>query len=492
MPTEFNSVDEFLKYQVGNRAGRLKGWRKNIDENHGAVKVVFHTKQLPVILWQHANIPQIVNRLKDEEEVEELWSGKWNCWEDEGYLKGQRDFDENNKVKDVWPTHCGQCRLQTWLYLEVLKGHIPFYQPLFRFSAADAERDTVLFAGGITGLHPEFKDLDNDTKSLVKESGMELGTAWKQENWAKAVCLFTVAQLDDPGLGIMISEETQLLFQKFQTELRKTIQRKQVDAQAREKGLGNPFRNPYPFRWDYDGKPKSKKISDMYDCTALEEPVPEDVLKLVMGTPPDITKQKLRHNQQEMRAYLEEHQIKGVKIPWDEIYDVPKLVDDKDDAAFPHGANAPAEEKGRTPEVSTVGDRSPTAPDPKAAALAEAKAARSIPTAEDDANFPGAVAECWDDKSGCKTWMWSDAHTCPNPKCGRIWDPEKAAAAKAAEEAKKAAEQPAQEAPRPRGRGRGAKAAETAAPAQEAPPAAAQTTSIPARGKEVGGDKVGF
>lgn len=518
---ELNTFDEFAGYRSGDRVGFFGKWRKSLTDTQGEAKVVLHMKRRPIILFQHQGLPRVKVYERDGVEVEELWGREDNCYTDEALLAKQYALDSSGH-REVVSTVCAHCRLVAILgdlvrvseRERVLAAKarrafdptigVPFYTPVFRFSARDAMDDKVLFAGpmvlGKKGM-PQWKDLQTDVKDLVKQSRLNPKEVWGQDNHARKQCLFTlvgVAGNADADLsaatGVMVAMERGMLFDRMQSEIVAQHKRKQtgknVHPKARERGDGDPWRVPYPFHWEYD---KDEEIKDMYKVTALEEEISPEVRALIEGPPPDVS-QRCRHfDQAKLRLFLEANA--QIDLPWDEIFGrknekgkwVPleSASEDGDgrgdaaegegdeDASFNHGANA-APEVGR--DVKAPEATKKDSPSARGVKPTKVSTGRPFPLPEDDVDNDENVILCDDTTRGCKKLMWSSDHTCPH--CGIVWDQAAADVEKKAREAL-AAKQPVEE-PKKRTRQR--------APA--AAPAAFTASAQPVEKSK--GDDVGF
>jgi hypothetical protein len=507
---EFNSFEDFLGYNPGGRVGYFSKWKSSVAKGVGCAVVAMHKQQLPCIVLQHQGIPRLRNREKDGEEVTEIWGGEWVCWQDKTILEfaGRASVKLDPAGKAHWPHECALCRLDAHVAEQVylaererkaaekakreidLSIGLPFWTPLFRISSPDSPDDEVVYAGALVGMLPAWKDLGDEAKRYVKKSGLEMGAdAWNKKNLAKAVTLFTITGValdadgkkalleggilpDFPvGDGLLVAQETDMLREKVADEASKSIRRL--------KEAGNPWHRPYPFLWEFDKN--ADRIWEMYSATALPNvTLPPEVLALITGPVPDLSRRKRPHNQATMRAYLEQHAER--ELPWDLIYSVPKLSDGAGDDDFPYGANAPAEsaapEVGREqpPPAAAAGVRTPAEP-PTTVNVPEWKLPREQRGAfpqKDDPAGEDVIAACTDGKQGCGKLMWIEDHTCPH--CGHVWDSDK----KAAEEKAKAAAAPART---PRARGG------TAKPALDPLPPPREEGK---KGQQVGGDKIGF
>lgn len=377
MAYETKNVEDFLNHSTQDRGGKfLSKWKKNEPP---VVDTWNHTQRRPVILWRHGLPKVVVKEGKSGGDVTMVWGGQYNCHEDEGVLKTQYRRNDDKSRKNP-PTTCGLCRLNEAVYYMIQNGKLDWLEPLFSFEADDPKQNAVLHAGGLGNLFGR-DDLSAEALSAMAEKGIYQRDSWKQNAMAKASYVFSVVDNADVGAGVQIAIETGLLGDKV----------KDVINAARTslgKEDGDPFHNPYAIRWQHC--PSEQVFNNKYRAIRMEKiPLTEEIAKLIRGDAPDLTGVIAPFNQEEMRAYLEQHCVSSVKLPWDEIFKFqPKLH------------VVPAQQPAMQPRPAPV-------------------AAKAPPVASVD----DEMVECDDD--ACKAVMRMTDPKCP--KCGKVYIEEKVA-----------------------------------------------------------------
>jgi hypothetical protein len=177
------------------------------------------------------------------------------------------------------------------------------------------------------------------------------------------------------------------------------------------KEKGDPTKNPYPFEFLYD---EAKSFSDKYDVVALENPeggVPESILNLISGDPPDLSELVAPSNCLAFRAQVEAHLCEGVDFPLDDIFAPAKAR-----GLMTPPASPPKDaSRGRAPEV---GRSEPTSPKPPPAQPRTAASAKAPPAKAPD---PPAASDDGYQCDHCDADMEKGALVCG---CGATYDEE--------------------------------------------------------------------
>lgn len=308
MAREMNTMDEFLGHRGTERSGNFLGnWKKD-----KRVNVFLHRRQLPVALYRHG-VPKVFVQDGEDGAVRRVFGGQYNCHEDEGVLKRQYHRHDDGSRKHP-PRACGVCRLIETVRDMVDEGQLKWTDPLFRFVADDPRETQVIHAGGLCNLFGG--DLQDGEKRELREAGISLREAWKENWYAKLSYVMVVVVPEHADEGVQIAVETGLLGDK----VKEVIGDAMVEAEAAgNPNLGDPTKNPYCIQWEHrdeDGLEFSKR----YKARRMGSIKPSDeVLKLISGEKPDLSGVTAPHDQKTMRAVLERHCL--VKsIPWDHVY----------------------------------------------------------------------------------------------------------------------------------------------------------------------------
>jgi hypothetical protein len=387
-----NSVDAFLKHRTTERSGGRLKWKDNTPPR---VDVWMHKLVIPIALWSHP-FPRLVVRENKKEDTSktEVWGGDLNCREDEAILIRQYKRNDDGSRRAP-PKSCPQCKLVETVREMIEEGQLDWTKVIFRFDGDEDRR--VIHAGGLCGL---FDDRDNDmsdeAKEQLREAGIKLGGkegAWREKGMAKCAYVFAVVDNDDPGAGIQITTEAQMLGDRVKDVINDTIE------SLEDPVAGNPFLSPYAVRWEFNDA-KGIPWDKMYKARRMEKIVlTPEIEKLISSPRPDLSHVTELPNLKSMRATLEKH-CTLKEMPWDHIFDV-QVDEEENKDDFP-----PKEEKkprGRIPEVSTKEkEEKPKRAQPKPPA--------SEP--EIDNNAPADVDPDSDDCPICK-----DQSKCPHIGC---------------------------------------------------------------------------
>jgi hypothetical protein len=339
MAREMGSMDEFLGHRGNDRAGEFLGnWRKNKDGSGKArLNVFFHCKQLPIALWRHGMPKIVIREDEDGESVRRVWQGQNNCLEDEGVLRRQyHRFDDGSRKHP--PRRCGVCRLVAAVDDMIEEGQLSWTAPLFRFVADDPKETQVIHAGGLCNRFGG--DLSDRDKKEIREAGISLREAWK-ENWhAKLSYVMVVVVPEDLESGVQIAIETGLLGDKVKEVIGDAVE--DAKAQGRPE-IGDPTKHPYCIQWEHRDE-EGLEFGKRYKARKMSAVQPtEELLKLIRGPKPDLSSVVAPHDQQTMRAILERACL--VKnIPWDHIY-----AFDKEEPARPSALS-------QHPDMAGVGE----------------------------------------------------------------------------------------------------------------------------------------
>lgn len=402
MTKQMNTIDDFLKDRTnaGGGGGKYLKWREKDAESK--VRVWLHCEAPIYKVWRHGGIPRIVTLTDREtdEQVTKLWPGFHVCHEGEEVLDKQYKRDRATGERVAYPKRCPLCRLAETVREMVDAGQLSWTAPVFKFETDDPNAKTpriVLHAGGLYNAFGR-KDLDEGELREMKRAGISQQTAWGENIQAKAGYLFLVVNNEAPEDGVQIAFEGGALGDAVRDVLDDA--RESLGREA-----GDPRLHPFALMWKH--MPKEKIFSNKYRALRLEKLDPtEDVLELLRGPAPDVSRDIKPFNVHEMRGVLEKHAL--VKLPWDEIFDVPaakeKPRDDEEGEERPRGRGNGAQAR-REPKEG--GEERP--PPKREDAPAQRRRAPVKPQAE--------IVEC----DACGKPMPEDAAECPH--CGEKYGP---------------------------------------------------------------------
>jgi len=305
-------MGQFLGHNTKSGGSQfLRGWRKR---NPPVVDVVLHKKAQIVALWQHG-LPRIFEK-KDEKTSEitrVTFGGQFNCLEDEAVLVKQYRRDRDTGERVLPPVLCPMCRLLESLRDLYAEGKIGFADDVFRWEGDDPDDVQVLTLGGMLNLYGN-KKLSEDEQDAMKEAGIKLMEAWKENAWSKCNYLFTVVDASEPEAGVQIAIETTGL-----GDVTKECIHSQIVSMGEERG--NPIITPYVLRWEHH--PNAKEFNKRYKAyPVLKIPITPQVMELIESDPPDIENLIRGGNVTKLRAELEARCVLADPsvIPWDDIF----------------------------------------------------------------------------------------------------------------------------------------------------------------------------
>lgn len=329
-------LEGFMGHSTGGGGGGafLRGWRKRTPP---VVHVWLHTKALFRPLWQH-NIPQ-VRVLKDRQTGEErrvVWSQNFNCHEHEAVLT-DRKRDQRGERERPFEV-CPVCKLNEHVRRQVTAGKLAMTDVIFDFKASDEEgaEQRIIHAGGIYNGFGDDR-LSDKEKIAIRQAGIKLTEAWRENANAKCNYLFLVVDDAHPEEGVQIALETSLLGDKMKNVLR------QQKKKHGENGPWNPLLTPYAFAWEHH--PSAKAFGDKYEAYDMPSlKLSPDIKRLIVDEdPPDIDRIKAPGKVRYLREQLERYATEALQVDWDDIFGEAearqKDEDDKDAGSFDYGYN---------------------------------------------------------------------------------------------------------------------------------------------------------
>lgn len=306
-------MGQFLGHTTKSGGGSqfLRGWRKR---KPAVVNAVLHTKAPIVALWQHG-MPRIFEQ-KDEKTgdiTRRVFGGQFNCLEDESVLVKQYRRDRDTGERVLPPVICPVCRLLEALRSLYADGVIGFADDVFRWEGDVNDEEQTLTLGGMLNLYDSDKITD-DEKAAMKDAGIKLSEAWKENTFSKCNYLFTIVDADEPETGIQLAIETTAL-----GDATKECIHAKITSAGEEKG--NPLVTPYAIQWQHH--PNAKEFSKKYKAIAMERvAITPQIMELIESDPPDIDNIIRGGNVTKLRAELEARCV--LKDPsvldWDDIF----------------------------------------------------------------------------------------------------------------------------------------------------------------------------
>lgn len=307
------AMSQFLGHQTrsGSTSQFLRGWRKR---NPAAVNFVLHTKAPIVALWQHG-LPRIYEQKGDNSSsvTRRVFSGNFNCIEDESVLLKQYRRDRNTGERILPPVVCPVCLLLEHLRGLYDDGQIGFTDVLFRWEGDIPEETQTLSFGGMLNLYGNDR-LSDEEKTAMRQAGVKASEAWQENCWAKCNYVFVGVDADEPESGVQIAIET--------TALGDAV-KECIHGQLTSLGDhdGNPMLNPYAIRFEHHKN--AKEFNKKYKAIAMPRvPITDQIMELISGDPPDLENIIRPGNVIKLRAELEARCVlkdKGL-IPWDAIF----------------------------------------------------------------------------------------------------------------------------------------------------------------------------
>lgn len=335
--SDINTIDDFLGHNGSGGGGRgkyLKNWKKD-----GSLRFWLHTKQLPVASWKH-QIPDLVvfDDRDTKETTKAFWGKDKNCWESEKFLRQQYARDPDGSL-DISPNHCSICRLIDVVAKAIAKGELDWTDEVFRFEGAtESKNNRVVHAGGLTNLFSK-KNITPAEKSQLKSKGILLTEAWGENFHAKCQYVLTVVDNDDIGAGVQIASQPQ----SVGDHIKRVINDVRASLGEEE---GNPLTHPYCIELTYDEK---AHMSKKYGARRIERiKLTPEIERLIYSDPPELAGSIRPFNQTQMRAFLERYAT--VDLPWDYIFEVPKLSMVPDDKQSDPDMEFPPKETKTTPK----------------------------------------------------------------------------------------------------------------------------------------------
>lgn len=270
-------VEGFLKHSSRGGGGSVLQWRSKTGGT-AEVDVWLHRKaSLAHSVWRHSWFDVVeVEDSETKEKVKKVFRRPFVCHERELICKKRNFRDKKTGEREYPPDVCPIDFMIEDVLKLVRTGKIAWTDTVFRFEGSDpdSEWNVELTAAGIYGGYRG--ELTKEQIKELRKAGIRRDEVWSQDLRAKLSYLFSVVA--DPTDGMQVAIETELLGNKFKTELGKRLKVKGRD-------LGDPQQHPYPFNWKHD---PDAQINDAYEVTALEKQPTEEILKLIDGPAPKL------------------------------------------------------------------------------------------------------------------------------------------------------------------------------------------------------------
>jgi len=304
--TQGMGLDEFLGHSSSFRgsSGKVLNWRKRQPP---IIDTWLHTKGRIIALWRHG-WPRLVEIEHDGDTSTEVWSGFFNCWENEDVLRRQhRRTDDGARL--VPPKICPVCLLLEHLREQVRVGALSWLEPVFKFEGDDPKQTVVLTAAG---MYNGFGgDLTRQELYDLKRAGVRRDEAWRQNTTAKCNYLFCIVDHNEPEKGVQTAIETTALGDAV-----KRVIRDQMDALGEEEG--HPLKHPYAIRWEY--RAQEQEFGKKYRALAMPKlALTPEVRDLIYDAPlPEIGELIARGNVAALRSVMEQHAL--ISLPFDSLF----------------------------------------------------------------------------------------------------------------------------------------------------------------------------
>ena len=367
----------------GGRNKYLSKWKEK-----GFANTWLHPASSILSLWRH-QVPRIFVKEDKQTQVKtvEVYGDSCVCYENEEVLEDMHFrekvpgavFPQSLGARKNPPKVCPICIMIEHLTQLVVEGRLDWRYPVFEFRGTDPSKNRLLHVGGITGLFnakvlPPEKlaelagaESTDPTKAALQRSGSDPwfpATKWggpiyrkgptaafMQDGRPKQEYAVTVIDNDDVGAGIQIAFINKGLGAKILDVIAKAI--KEARGPADPEGLrGDPQRNPYVIRWEYNQQAGERDMRLYYDAIRMGGiPLTAPVHALLTQPPPSVAKLAERFNLKVMRARLEEHlSPKMKKLPLDMYFEKAFALEAKEKANAPVPPAEPmVPEVGRNP-----------------------------------------------------------------------------------------------------------------------------------------------
>jgi len=302
-----HDVDKFLSHRGSDSSGvnRLGNWKKE-----GSIDLWLHKERVPQPLWKHSFHRIEARENKETKRIsKEVWSFDFVCHESESVLKRQFRYEDDDITREVPPEVCPFCKAIHWVRTQVKKGKLDWKAPIFRFEGSDKEKNVVIHAGGWWNA---YKEVERDTEEYdeLSEAGIYIKNAWRENGIAKLNYVFTVLDNANIDEGLKVSTEPGLLGDKVKAVIRKAMEELGDEE-------GNPFVEPYCFRWKFNEK---AQINEKYDALKLGRvSLTEKIESIISGKAPSIDQVTRKGDVDKLRALFEKHAL--IEMPLDDFFE---------------------------------------------------------------------------------------------------------------------------------------------------------------------------
>lgn len=354
MTTQGYGLDSFLDYSSkGSKSGGYFGnWKSNIDEDHGEITILMHTKMMPTPFWSHPFRAVVESKREGDEGKLIVVGRRFTCHEPDAIAKLQK-YRLDDGTAEHRPTICPNCILTSVVASMVAKGQLGFTDIVFEWKGTDDDSLVQVRAGGIYGAYKKKTGLTREQQVAMRKASISQKDAFKHDMRNQLKFAFVVVNLDKIEDGLLIDTESEGLANRLRKaivaegEKIQTMKRKDMRDES-IRPFWDPALRPYPFKWKYDN---TKDFEEKFTVVALNgADVPEEARTLVVDADLPAIDDLSPGNCYDLRAELEAHC--KVKLPWDEIFgpakDAGLMVPPQESKEEVHD-----EDQGRTPEISS-------------------------------------------------------------------------------------------------------------------------------------------
>lgn len=323
------NVDEFLRHTTKGGGGSFlsSDWKDD-----GEITIWLHRKHRFHAVWFH-NWYRVIE-VKDRDsgkQIRKVVSVRWNCRDHHPDQKNgdkllrKARFRDDTGAREHAPVLCPFCKFEDWLAVEITAGRIGFVEQAFRFSPDESrpdEKSLVMHAGGIVGFYNE-KNMTSDEKKLVKDAKIKLSEAWKGKTLVRCNYLLVVVNDAAPEDGPQKFFAAEALGDKLKSAIRKEINRyarkenlRNVPDANRDLDRGNPIKNPYPLKIDYDEK---APFDDKYDVSVIEDKPSDEIAAEIDGEKLDLSQELEPGNCPQLLSDFETYGL--IDAPWASFFE---------------------------------------------------------------------------------------------------------------------------------------------------------------------------
>ena len=298
-----SDVDDFLKHRSRDRASDLiVRWKDD-----GQVQLWLATRAPIFSVWRHPWF-RIVESEKEGRKERIVIPSPWGCHDSEDTAKKQ--YKRRPDGTRIAAPECPFDKLAEALKAEVDAGRLSWVEPIIKFEGDDRSKAVIIRPGDFWGAF-SAKDLSDDEIASLRRAGVNRKEAWKSALPAKCSYVFVAAVDDDLASGLKLFVEGEAVGRKMQKAIRDEMDRQGT------KDAGNPFKNPYMFRWSFDDK---RDFADKYDIKVIGKRLSDEILAVIQSEPPDTSDVTAAGDADELRASIEKHALYSMGPLLDRVF----------------------------------------------------------------------------------------------------------------------------------------------------------------------------